>query len=76
MHTQTCTHTHTHTSREVEEEANDVRKVGHMGNFYSNLLTKNVALGTAAAPAKPKEVNTTAGCKVERHEVRVYFNMY
>lgn len=40
--------------REAEEEANDVRKVGHMGNFYSNLLTKNVALGKGPA-AKPKE---------------------
>eukprot|EP00983_Pelagomonas_calceolata_P020227 637869-Pelagomonas_calceolata.AAC.4 len=44
---------------EAEEEANDVRKVGHMGNFYANLLTKNVALGTAAPPPKPKEAETS-----------------
>lgn len=33
--------------RELEEQRNDVRKVGHLGNFYANLLTKNVAYGTA-----------------------------
>ncbi|EFJ43409.1 hypothetical protein VOLCADRAFT_96440 [Volvox carteri f. nagariensis] len=33
--------------KELEEQRNDVRKVGHMGNFYANLLTKNVAYGTA-----------------------------
>ncbi|GFR52864.1 hypothetical protein Agub_g15492, partial [Astrephomene gubernaculifera] len=33
--------------RELEEQRNDVRKVGHMGNFYANLLTKNVAFGAA-----------------------------
>ncbi|KAG2482546.1 hypothetical protein HYH03_018537 [Edaphochlamys debaryana] len=33
--------------REAEEAKQDVRKVGHMGNFYANLLTKNVAYGTA-----------------------------
>ncbi len=31
--------------RELDEERRDVRKVGHMGNFYANLLTKNVAFG-------------------------------
>ncbi|GIM15521.1 hypothetical protein Vretimale_18292 [Volvox reticuliferus] len=37
--------------KELEEQRNDVRKVGHMGNFYANLLTKNVAYGAA----KPQE---------------------
>lgn len=32
-----------------------MRKIGHMGNFYANLLTKNVAMGTAKTEAaKPK----------------------
>ncbi|KAG2427194.1 hypothetical protein HXX76_010912 [Chlamydomonas incerta] len=31
--------------KEAEEAAADVRKVGHLGNFYANLLTKNVAYG-------------------------------
>ena len=37
--------------RELEDERNDVRKVGHMGNFYANLLTKNVAYGTKGGAA-------------------------
>ncbi len=37
--------------REAEEAANDVTKLGHMGNFYKNLMKKNVAFGAATAPA-------------------------
>ncbi|KAF5830258.1 coiled-coil domain-containing protein 55-domain containing protein [Dunaliella salina] len=62
--------------KEAEEEANDVRKVGHMGNFYANLLTKNVALGTAAPPTKPKEAekplaHPQAGAEVQDEEQRL-----
>jgi len=62
--------------KEAEEEANDVRKVGHMGNFYANLLTKNVALGTAAPPPKPKEAETSpaqaqAGAEAQDEEQRL-----
>lgn len=37
--------------REEAEAKADVRKVGHMGNFYANLLSKNVAYGGATASA-------------------------
>ncbi|KAG1670288.1 hypothetical protein FOA52_003638 [Chlamydomonas sp. UWO 241] len=35
--------------KEEEESKYDVRSVGHMGNFYANLLTSNVAFGTGDA---------------------------
>ncbi|KAJ9509860.1 hypothetical protein QJQ45_011545 [Haematococcus lacustris] len=37
--------------KDEEDERNAARKAGHMANFYSNLLTKNVAMGTAKPPA-------------------------
>ncbi|PNH08508.1 Nuclear speckle splicing regulatory protein 1 [Tetrabaena socialis] len=41
--------------KELEEQKHDVRSVGHMGNFYANLLTKNVAFGTAKQDEKAKQ---------------------
>lgn len=41
-----------------------MRKVGHMGNFYANLLTKNVALGKG--PAKPKEEEEAGAQKLQQ----------
>ncbi|GLC36802.1 hypothetical protein PLESTB_000781500 [Pleodorina starrii] len=50
--------------RELEEQKNDVRKVGHMGNFYANLLTKNVAYGTAKhEEVDKKKAAAAAGAK-------------
>ncbi|GIL53780.1 hypothetical protein Vafri_9358 [Volvox africanus] len=49
--------------KELEEQRNDVRKVGHMGNFYANLLTKNVAYGAATSQedsTKEKEPAATS----------------
>lgn len=46
--------------RELEDERNDVRKVGHLGNFYKNLLTNNVAFGTKQAP-EPEPQEEAAG---------------
>jgi len=57
--------------REAEEEANDVRKVGHMGNFYANLLTKNVAMGTATAAPKPKGGDTAPPAEPEDREEKL-----
>ncbi|GFH07350.1 uncharacterized protein HaLaN_02137, partial [Haematococcus lacustris] len=37
--------------KDEEDERNAACKAGHMANFYSNLLTKNVAMGTAKPPA-------------------------
>jgi coiled-coil domain-containing protein 55 len=49
-----------HCCREEEEEKHDVRKVGHMGNFYANLLTRNVAMGTApTAPSSTSNPSST-----------------
>ncbi len=48
--------------REEEEQKHDVRKVGHMGNFYANLLNKNVAFGgSAAADPKKNDVSSSEG---------------
>mmetsp|Transcript_14263 Transcript_14263/g.41560 ORF Transcript_14263/g.41560 Transcript_14263/m.41560 type:complete len:352 (-) Transcript_14263:2205-3260(-) len=48
-----------------EEEANmDVRKIGHMGNFYANLLTSNVAMGTGST----KLAATDAGVSDKHRE--------
>ncbi|GLI68262.1 hypothetical protein VaNZ11_012617, partial [Volvox africanus] len=52
--------------KELEEQRNDVRKVGHMGNFYANLLTKNVAYGAATPQedsATEKEPAATLACE-------------
>ena len=35
--------------REREEATNDVARRGHMGDFYRNLMAKNVAFGGADA---------------------------
>eukprot|EP00878_Enallax_costatus_P018959 GHUV01019986.1.p1 GENE.GHUV01019986.1~~GHUV01019986.1.p1 ORF type:complete len:316 (+),score=157.86 GHUV01019986.1:692-1639(+) len=40
--------------KDMEDERNDVTKLGHMNNFFTN-LTKNVALGGSAAPAKQQQ---------------------
>ena len=40
--------------RDMEDERNDVTKLGHMNNFFHK-LTKNVALGGSAAPQQPQQ---------------------
>ncbi|KXZ48345.1 hypothetical protein GPECTOR_28g752 [Gonium pectorale] len=58
--------------KELEEQRNDVRRVGHLGNFYANLLTKNVAYGTAkpgaaeAAAAGDKKQSREGSAEGER----------
>ncbi len=71
-HTQ-YTHTHsqytppytdntpTHLYREAEEAANDVTRRGHMGDFYRNLMSNNVAFGGAHAAHSNATANTYVG---------------
>lgn len=52
--------------RDLEEERSDVRKVGHMGNFYKNLMKANVAFGGSSDTAGG--TSTTAATAGENGE--------
>lgn len=58
--------------READEEMNAADKIGHMGDFYRNLLRKNVAFGTSIGISgrldKEKVVHTEDGGKMNEAE--------
>lgn len=58
--------------REEQEAAEEVTKRGHIGDFYRNLLTSNVAFGgaakTPAAAVEPLRASSSAGPSGEKRQ--------